>query len=240
MKRFGQLLPAFAVVALLASCGKDPNSPGIEYMPDMYRSPAIEAYVDYGQDPWKVGDSLAVVQRNTPSAMKPVAGTISQDRNGVSMNSMPYPFPNTTEGYEAAGVELSSPIGTTEANIAKGEVLYNRYCVHCHGEKGDGMGKIAQNGHIEGIPSYSGKLVDLPVGKMYHTLTYGKGLMGSHASQLSALERWEVIEYVKVLQGTSVLESDNEPQPTGTMVDAGSENHDSDAHGDDAATAMNH
>lgn len=239
MKRFGQLLPALAVVALLASCGKDPNSPGIEYMPDMYRSPAIEAYVDYGQDPWKVGDSLAVVQRNTPSAMKPVAGTISQDRNGVSMNSMPYPFPNTTEGYEAAGVELSSPIATTEANIAKGEVLYNRYCVHCHGDKGDGMGKIAQNGHIEGIPSYSGKLVDLPVGKMYHTLTYGKGLMGSHASQLSALERWEVIEYVKVLQGTSVLEGESAPAATGTLVDAANENQDSDAAGADAATAMN-
>ena len=240
MKQFGQLLLALGVAALLASCGKDPNSPGIEYMPDMYRSPAIEAYVDYGQDPWKVGDSLAVVQRNTISARKPVMGTISQDRRGVVMNSLPYSYPNTTEGYELAGVELATPLTTTESNIAKGEVLYNRYCVHCHGEKGDGMGKIAQNGHIEGIPSYSGKLVDLPVGKMYHTLTYGKGLMGSHASQLSALERWEVIEYVKVLQGTSVLESDNEPQSTGTMVDAGSENHDSDAHGDAAATAMNH
>ena len=37
-------------------------------------------------------------------------------------------------------------------------------------------------------------------GKMYHTLTYGKGLMGSHASQLSQKDRWLVIEYIKVLQ----------------------------------------
>ena len=35
---------------------------------------------------------------------------------------------------------------------------------------------------------------------MYHTLTWGKGLMGSHASQLSQRQRWEVIEYIKVLQ----------------------------------------
>ena len=35
---------------------------------------------------------------------------------------------------------------------------------------------------------------------MYHTLTYGKGLMGSHASQLSQKDRWLVIEYIKVLQ----------------------------------------
>ena len=35
---------------------------------------------------------------------------------------------------------------------------------------------------------------------MYHTLTYGKGLMGSHASQLSQKDRWLVIEYIKVLR----------------------------------------
>ena len=92
MKRFGQLLPALAVIALLASCGKAPNSPGIEYMPDMYRSPAIEAYVDYGQDPWKVGDSHAVVQRNTISARKPVMGTNSQELSHIHIYEPPRPL----------------------------------------------------------------------------------------------------------------------------------------------------
>jgi len=44
---------------------------------------------------------------------------------------------------------------------------------------------------------------------MYHTLQFGKGLMGSHASQLSQKERWLVIEYIKVLQG-----NDNESSET--------------------------
>ena len=44
------------LVLLLASCGGEKDSPGIEYMPDMYRSPAVEAYVDYGQDPYYFGD----------------------------------------------------------------------------------------------------------------------------------------------------------------------------------------
>ena len=34
-------------------CVNNPDSSGLEYMPDMYRSPAVEAYVDYGQDPTK-------------------------------------------------------------------------------------------------------------------------------------------------------------------------------------------
>ena len=45
------ILPvAFAISMMFASCVNDPNSPGLEYMPDMYRSPAVEAYVDYGED----------------------------------------------------------------------------------------------------------------------------------------------------------------------------------------------
>jgi len=36
-------------IILFGSCSADPNSPGLEYMPDMYRSPAIEPYIDYGK-----------------------------------------------------------------------------------------------------------------------------------------------------------------------------------------------
>jgi hypothetical protein len=35
---------------------------------------------------------------------------------------------------------------------------------------------------------------------MYHTLQFGKGLMGSHASQLNQKERWQILEWVKCLQ----------------------------------------
>mgnify|MGYP000429182329 CR=1 FL=1 len=33
-----------AAVLALSSCKEDPNSPGVEYMPDMYRSPSLEYY----------------------------------------------------------------------------------------------------------------------------------------------------------------------------------------------------
>ena len=48
-------LPIALGAMLLASCAAD-NGPGIEYMPDMYRGPAVEAYVDYGQDPYYFGE----------------------------------------------------------------------------------------------------------------------------------------------------------------------------------------
>ncbi|MEO0403488.1 MAG: cytochrome c [Bacteroidota bacterium] len=210
---------AFAVLVLsLSACTNDPDSPGLEYMPDMYRSPAIEAYVDYGQDPYQVTEDTAMIQRNTPSAMKPVDGSIAFAGEDARF-SMPYKYPNTTEGYEAAGIELTSPIPFNQANLEKGIEIYEVMCTHCHGEKGEGKGAIATNGKIAGIPSYSGKLKDLPVGKMYHTLQWGKGLMGSHASQINQKERWQVIQYIMVLQkGGEMPEFDDE----GNLVEVSS------------------
>ena len=200
---------AAAITMMFASCVNDPDSPGLEYMPDMYRSPAVEAYVDYGEDPYYVTEEFAASQRNTPSARLPVEGTISFSGEDKAFN-LPYPYPNTPEGYEAAGAELMSPIASSEENIAAGAILYGQMCTQCHGAEGKGDGAISRNGHIAGIPDYSTKLKDLPEGKMYHTLQYGKGLMGSHASQLSQKERWLIIEYIKTLQGNDVASSETE------------------------------
>ena len=199
MNRFTKSILAVVVALGLGSCIQDPNSPGLEYMPDMYRSPAVEAYVDYGMDPYHFTIDSAVAQRNTPSAMTPVPGTISYSKMDLAF-SMPYPYPNTNAGYEDAGVMLTSPLPTTQANIERGQEIYEIMCIHCHGEKGEGNGAISRNGKIKGIPSYSGKLKDLSEGKMYHSIQWGKGLMGSHASQINQKERWQVIQYVQVLQ----------------------------------------
>ena len=41
----------------------------------------------------------------------------------------------------------------------------------------------------------------MPDGQMFYSLTYGKNLMGSYASQLNAKQRWMVITYIKIKQG---------------------------------------
>ena len=62
--------------------------------------------------------------------------------------------------------------------------------------------------------AYNGPLKDLPEGKMFHTLTYGKGAMGSHASQLTKVERWKVIAFVKKLQKLGEEETEKEEEET--------------------------
>lgn len=205
---FFSVTVVFLTAALLTACVNEPNSPGYEYMPDMYRSPAVEAYVDYGMDPFHFGDSLTLAQRNLSSARKPVPGTIvfSEDPSKVRFN-MPYNLANTDSGY-AQSAELKSPLIENEAVIAEGKVLYEKFCVQCHGPKGQADGKVITVGNHPPPGAYDGALKDLPEGKMFHTITYGKGVMGPHASLLKKEQRWKVIAYIKTLQG-------NEPPAEG-------------------------
>lgn len=172
---------AFVMVA----CGNDPQSPGYEYMPDMYRSPAVEPYVDYGQDGYTISDTLSV--------RKPVEGTIPR-------GFKPYPYPNTEEGYKMATENLKNPIALTEGVLAEGKDLYSKFCSHCHGTSGDGQGQMVQNDLFPSPGAYNTKYKDVTEGQMFHSITYGKGLMGSHASQLSQEERWKIVHYVQTLQ----------------------------------------
>jgi mono/diheme cytochrome c family protein len=189
-----RLMALVAVAATLPSCIKDPNSPGYEYTPDMYRSPAVEAYIDYGE----VRDTIRYELMHRQSARLPVDGTVPYTDN--AMNDMPYTIPNNQDGYELAGVSIKSPITETEAVVAKGKAIYENFCVACHGKEGLGNGPVVEKGGHPAPGAYNGSLKNLPEGKMFHTLTYGKGVMGSHASQLTKEERWQVIAYVKVLQ----------------------------------------
>lgn len=180
------------IVILMSSCTTDPNSPGVEYMPDMYRSPSYETYSENPVLP----DSM--------TAQKPVAGTITRGEWPYSAsitNALPYAYPNTLQGYIAAGEELKNPLEVNEQNKEDGKVLYEKMCMHCHGEKGGGDGQLIETGKFPPPPAYNGgALKSLPEGKMFHTITYGKGLMGSHASQLTKEERWKVIQYIQELQ----------------------------------------
>ncbi|HNR48954.1 MAG TPA: cytochrome c [Bacteroidia bacterium] len=171
-----------AGLMLLSACG-DKQSPGLEYMPDMYRTPAIVAY------------SPSTVYKDSVSALPPVTGTVARGQY-VDFN-----YPNTNEGYEAAGAELKNPFTPTPELLAYGKEEFMTYCAHCHGEHGDGNGWLKIKGDKFPVPSYFDEThKDLPEGKMFFSITYGKNLMGSHASQVSPEDRWKIILYIKNLQ----------------------------------------
>ena len=199
MKTIQMIMRTGTIAALLllmvASCSTDPLSPGIEYMPDMYRSPAVEEYVDYGEMKDRTNDSVAVIL----SARVPVEGTIphADDASKAQFN-FPYPYENTIEDYERAGRELNNPIVFDEGIYLESKAKYEVMCIHCHGEKGDGQGHLVKIGKFAAPPAYQ-TIEGLTPGKMFHTMHYGKGNMGSHAGQVSREDRWKLVHYVQTL-----------------------------------------
>lgn len=179
---------------LLWGCAAvDPRDPGIEFAPQMYHSIPL--------DPYSQTDYYSY-SADGKHVREPVAGTVPRGKADFI-----YPFSNTNEGYEEAGKKLKNPLPPTSENIAEGKKLYEHYCIYCHGEKGNGRGILVEKGKYPQVPSYYGpQLRDLPEGKMFHSITYGKNLMGSHASQLTPEERWKVILYVQQLRAQGLQE----------------------------------
>ncbi len=178
---------AIATASLMSSCVKEnPDSPGFEYMPDMYRSPAPRVNSLYLSD--ATSDSLA--------NRLPADGSIPRGWT-------PFPYENSALGDSLASTFWNAPKWMLNDSIEEqGKFLYERFCTYCHGPTGDGAGPLVESDkYAARPPSYidlysKGKLTD---GHVYHVITYGKGNMGSHASQLSPEERWKVILYVERL-----------------------------------------
>ncbi|PQJ81030.1 cytochrome C [Polaribacter porphyrae] len=152
-------------------------------MPDMYVSV-----------PYDVDDADGL--NNKPVNSKPVAGTIPRGGHPA------YDIPDTPDGYEKSKAELKNPLEATEENLENGKAMYTIYCTSCHGKKGDGKGHLAVTEKFLGIPSYADR--DINSGTIYHVIMHGKNLMGSHSSQLTYKERWQIAHYVEKLRSDLV------------------------------------
>ncbi|NQW35934.1 MAG: cytochrome c [Flavobacteriales bacterium] len=174
-----------AILALLAIslsfCSRDNRTRNVRYMAstDMYTPVSYETY---GTNP---------NYTNGLDAQAPVPGTIFR-------GEVPYEIANTEEGYQLALKTLKSPLEVNDANLANGKAMYTIYCTSCHGDKGDGQGVLMQREKFLGIPNYKDRAIT--EGSIYHVIMYGRNMMGSHASQLTDKERWEIVQYVQKLR----------------------------------------
>lgn len=156
------------------------------------------------------------------TARPPVPGTIARDalphnpgiHDETATKSYLYKryYPDTPEGYEAAGAELKNPVELSEQALQRGKVVYEIYCMVCHGETGDGQGSIVQSGAFPPVIPYSTLLKDKPEGKMFHSITYGRNLMGSYSPIVSVDDRWKVIYYIQKLSGMGRFAPENQAQ----------------------------
>ena len=186
-------LVAIVLFATAISSCNGKRNPGRVYMPDMGYSQAYETYA--GHDTMFQTTNMYHKGGNQffYNSM-PVAGTIKRGE------LHPYTMTNDTVGY-ARSATVKNPMDTIRFSMAEAARLYNINCGICHGDKGAGNGPIAAGGFVGGVANLTLPLyVSMADGTMFHSITYGRNLMGSYAAQLSREQRWMVVKYIRTLQ----------------------------------------
>jgi len=183
MKSVLKITVLLILVISVSSC-KDDLKPNYQYMPNMYEPVSYETY----------GESDAF---NSPYGLKGQEGQLPP-AGAIKRGFVPYEIPNTTEGYNFSKTITKSPLDSTAVDMKKAEELYGIYCAICHGEAGNGMGKLVKQEKLLGIPNYKDR--EISIGSIFHVQTYGLNSMGSYANQLDQNERWLVAQYVLQLK----------------------------------------
>ena len=161
--------------AMLAAGCMTHKEPNFIYMPDMVYSPALKA------------QEGSVVMNGVEQMRTPVPGTVPR-----GYQAYPYKDPDT------AGRELKNPVRPTAATMARGQVVFNTYCVACHGPKGEGDGEVVKSG-MPRMSLQTDQVREYPDGKIYHFISAGKNVMPSYASQIAPGDRWATIHYLRAL-----------------------------------------
>lgn len=171
----------FFILLLVLACSKGPEDRGVTIFPDMVDSVAYEAYSE--------NDLLP----DGRSMLMPVKGSIARGK-------MPHPYSNSEEDAIKAGVELIDPYPETPFSLARGQHLYQSFCVVCHGVGGDGDGPVISKKFPAPPALKSSKIKEYSKGRIYHVISVGFGDMPAHEGQISIKDRWYISQYLKQFQ----------------------------------------
>ncbi|RPD51001.1 MULTISPECIES: c-type cytochrome [Chitinophagaceae] len=216
MKKVFLATGIWAMAAAMTGCGgAEGNDPGRAYMPDMYYS---RAYETYGYN--NIDDYQKLKERGVTYNATPVKGTMARG-DASSMN-----LPANDSGY-ALATNYPNPLANvqlTPTQMKEADRIYQVNCGICHGSKLDGNGPLWKDGNGP-YPAAPRNLLDdyskaLSDGKMFHAITYGRGQMGSYASQVHPEQRWWIISYIRSKQGGGTATTASDSAATTAAVNA--------------------
>jgi mono/diheme cytochrome c family protein len=182
--------------AVFTSCQRSHDDTGWEFAPNMYLSVGYEPYVQVNKNN---------INADGKNMREPVPNTVSRRNYKTSFGEgdssmvdlMMYNVPK--DSISIAERVLINPVPNNEKSLKEGQALYERYCLHCHGEAGEGNGLVAEQ--YKGVPNYKADAyLSMNDGHIFHVITHGKGRMWPHGSQVTPEERWKIVHYVHKLQ----------------------------------------
>jgi hypothetical protein len=194
--RYFLLILAVCVVTVAGIAGKRGSlsrRPPIEIFPDMQRQLKLR--------PQKPNGFFA----NGLSSQLPPAGTVARSKPIQTASGPVYPFEdapvNTGHITDTINFVELNPLLVTGELLRRGQERFTVYCTPCHGAQGDGKGITQRIGAMAVVGNLHDKrIVELPDGDIFNTITHGKNLMGAYGPQIPVEDRWAIIAYVRALQ----------------------------------------
>jgi mono/diheme cytochrome c family protein len=103
---------------------------------------------------------------------------------------------------EDKGETIRNPVPYSKESVQQGRQAYIYFCVQCHGPKLDGRGTVGQS--FVPLPADLGspRVQSMPDGVIYSRIRLGFGRHPPLFSTLSGEQGWEVIAYIRSMEGT--------------------------------------
>lgn len=112
-----------------------------------------------------------------------------------------------------------NPVSSTPESLEQGEKYYNRYCFVCHGMEGQGDGPVIKRGFYPLNLTTPGVIARTD-GYIYAYIRYGgKVMMPSYSESITSEQAWDIVNYVRKLQGNPVRETVAEPPAADAAAD---------------------
>ncbi len=218
-------LIAVAVIGLVASWV--PLSLFLKHRFSFHDEPRIHLWQDMDNQP-KLKAQASTPVFDDGRAMRPaVPGTVARGHLDAD-DHLARGFVLTANGSEVQTEYLRGfpeQLAVDELFVQRGQLKYDTMCAVCHGYDGRGNGTVNTRGTelqmnkdpgislgTAWVPAASllaedettGRMLYGPElyaeGKLYNTITNGKGNMAGYGHALSVEDRWAIVAYVRALQ----------------------------------------
>jgi mono/diheme cytochrome c family protein len=92
------------------------------------------------------------------------------------------------------------PVRADSASLARGRLVYEQYCIVCHGPAGHGDGTVVAK-FVPPPDLTADPTKQRSDGYLYAMIRQGRGIMPRYGDKVRGADRWSVVNYVRQLQG---------------------------------------
>jgi hypothetical protein len=170
------------------------------------RKPPLEVFPDMDRQLKLRPQSRSELFADRRGSRLPVEGTIAR---GAPYEDIPL---NTGRVTGSTNWVETGPLPVTIAWLNRGRERFQIHCSPCHGPLADGNGITKRYGMATLANLHEPRIVQMPDGEIFNTISRGKGLMASYADQVSLTDRWAIIAYLRVLQRSRLGKIDDVPE----------------------------